>query len=94
LLFLILTRSYIYPELEFLILRLIQIDIDINSKFIFNKLKKYLIMEYVNLNDGNKIPLVGLGTYKSTKEEGIAPVKAALNQGYSLLDTASVYGNE
>jgi diketogulonate reductase-like aldo/keto reductase len=51
-------------------------------------------MEYVNLNDGNKIPLVGFGTYKCTEEEGIASVKAALNQGYSLLDTASVYGNE
>jgi diketogulonate reductase-like aldo/keto reductase len=51
-------------------------------------------MEYVNLNEGNKIPLVGFGTYKCTEEEGIASVKAALNQGYSLLDTASVYGNE
>jgi diketogulonate reductase-like aldo/keto reductase len=51
-------------------------------------------MEKILLNDGNEIPLVGFGTYKSTEQEGIDSVKSALSQGYSLLDTATIYGNE
>ncbi|XP_069619213.1 estradiol 17 beta-dehydrogenase 5-like [Ranitomeya imitator] len=49
------------------------------------------------LNDGHKIPVVGLGTYapqefpKSMAEEA---VKVALDVGYHHIDSALIYGNE
>ncbi|KAM9312697.1 aldo-keto reductase family 1 member C15-like [Gastrophryne carolinensis] len=49
------------------------------------------------LNDGNKIPVIGLGTYapkefpKSMAEEA---VKVALEAGYRHIDSAFIYGNE
>ncbi|MBZ9729407.1 aldo/keto reductase [Salegentibacter sp. JZCK2] len=51
-------------------------------------------MKKLSLNDGNKIPVVGLGTYKATNREGIESVTAAISNGYSLIDTAAIYGNE
>ncbi|MDR2221491.1 MAG: aldo/keto reductase [Flavobacteriaceae bacterium] len=51
-------------------------------------------MNRLKLNDGRLIPSVGFGTYKATKEEGIAAVKNALQKGYRLLDTAAIYKNE
>ncbi|CAH8283913.1 diketogulonate reductase-like aldo/keto reductase [Mariniflexile fucanivorans] len=51
-------------------------------------------MKKLILNDGQKIPIVGFGTYKSTEQEGIESVKSAIAQGYSLIDTAAAYGNE
>lgn len=51
-------------------------------------------MKQILLNDGNKIPLVGFGTYKCTEQEGIDSVSTALSKGYRLLDTAAIYGNE
>lgn len=47
------------------------------------------------LNDGNKIPAVGLGTWRATSEDNIADVVAsALKNGYRHIDTAAIYGNE
>ncbi|MGO5158958.1 MULTISPECIES: aldo/keto reductase [unclassified Bilifractor] len=47
------------------------------------------------LNDGNSIPLLGLGVYKTTDEKDMhTAVDAAYRCGYRLFDTASVYGNE
>lgn len=51
-------------------------------------------MKEIVLNDGNKIPIIGLGTYKSMKEEGIQSIKDALEKGYRLIDTAAIYNNE
>lgn len=51
-------------------------------------------MKTITLNDGNIIPQLGFGTYKSTAQEGIAAVKTAIQKGYRLIDTAAVYGNE
>jgi len=51
-------------------------------------------MKELILNDGNKIPIVGFGTYKSTNQEGIESVISAISNGYSLIDTAAIYGNE
>ncbi|MFV0564629.1 MAG: aldo/keto reductase [Flavobacteriaceae bacterium] len=51
-------------------------------------------MEEIVLNDGNKIPIIGFGTYKSTKENGIQTIKNALSKGYRLFDTAAKYDNE
>lgn len=51
--------------------------------------------EYYQLNDGNKIPAIGLGTYKVTDaDEARASVKTALQNGYRHIDTASRYKNE
>ena len=50
---------------------------------------------YMVLNDGHKIPVVGLGTWKS--EPGEATYKAVLdsiNAGYRHIDTARAYDNE
>lgn len=51
-------------------------------------------MQELTLNDGNKIPQVGFGTYKSTEKEGIQSIKHAIANGYRLFDTAAIYGNE
>ena len=50
---------------------------------------------YMKMNDGYKIPVVGLGTWKS--EPGEATYKAVLdsiNAGYRHIDTARAYDNE
>lgn len=51
-------------------------------------------MKEIILNDGNKIPIVGFGTYKAAEQEGIKSVKIALQNGYRLIDTAAKYNNE
>lgn len=51
-------------------------------------------MKDLILNDGNTIPIVGFGTYKATEQEGVDSVKHALLNGYRLIDTAAIYGNE
>jgi len=51
-------------------------------------------MKELILNDGHKIPIVGFGTYKAAEQEGIDSVNFALSNGYRLIDTASIYGNE
>ena len=50
---------------------------------------------YMTMNDGNRIPVVGLGTWKS--EPGEATYRAVLdsiNAGYRHIDTARAYDNE
>lgn len=51
-------------------------------------------MEYIELNDGQRLPMLGLGTYKATAGEGLNSVAAALHSGYRLIDTAAKYENE
>ncbi len=51
-------------------------------------------MEYLKLRNGVKIPIVGLGTWKSTSEDAFNAVKWALEAGYRHIDTAMIYGNE
>jgi len=51
-------------------------------------------MNYYKLNNGNKIPSIGFGTYQAKEEEGIAAIKKALETGYRLIDTATKYENE
>ncbi|CAJ0604034.1 unnamed protein product [Cylicocyclus nassatus] len=48
-----------------------------------------------NLNDGNRIPMIGLGTARNVNQESIdISVKVALEAGYRLFDTAEQYANE
>lgn len=51
-------------------------------------------MEYVTLNTGNKMPLVGLGTWNLRGEECVQVVSKAIQLGYRLIDTAQMYENE
>lgn len=48
----------------------------------------------VTLNDGNRIPILGLGTYSLHGETCKNSVTAALESGVRLIDTAYMYGNE
>ncbi len=48
----------------------------------------------VTLNSGYEMPILGLGTYSLTGETCKASVKAALDCGVRLIDTAHMYGNE
>lgn len=51
-------------------------------------------MEYVQLNNGLKMPILGYGVYQVTKEECERCVLDALKTGYRLIDTAQSYFNE
>lgn len=47
------------------------------------------------LNDGVKMPWLGLGVWKTKEgEEVIQSVKSAIAAGYRSIDTAAIYGNE
>ena len=47
------------------------------------------------LNDGNKIPVIGLGTWSADKADVGKAIKYAVTKaGYSHIDCASIYGNE
>lgn len=48
----------------------------------------------VLLNSGYEMPINGIGTYSLSGDECFNSVKAALQSGVRLIDTASVYGNE
>src|SRR5207244_6428041 len=49
----------------------------------------------ITLNDGAKIPVLGLGVWQAgAGKETRKAVSAALESGYRLIDTAKLYGNE
>lgn len=56
--------------------------------------KELEIMEFKKLNNGVKIPSLGLGTYKISDDRVEKIVLEALKIGYRHIDTATVYGNE
>lgn len=51
-------------------------------------------MDYITLNNGVKMPMLGYGVYQTPPEETEACVAQALEAGYRLIDTAQAYGNE
>ena len=50
-------------------------------------------MQHVTLQSGQKMPMLGLGTFELRGAAGAASVKAALDHGYRHLDTALSYDN-
>ena len=51
-------------------------------------------MEYVNLNNGVKMPILGYGVYQTPPEQTEECVLDAIRIGYRSIDTAQAYGNE
>ena len=51
-------------------------------------------MEYLTLNNGVPMPLVGFGTFMLGGETCTEAVTAAIESGYRMIDTAEAYGNE
>jgi alcohol dehydrogenase (NADP+) len=51
-------------------------------------------MKTFTLNDGNTIPALGLGTWKSQEDSAYQAVKEALRVGYRHIDGAWIYENE
>src|SRR5215212_5281199 len=50
-------------------------------------------MEYLTIK-GEKVPSLGLGTYRLSGEACVRAVGRALSMGYRHVDTAQMYGNE
>jgi diketogulonate reductase-like aldo/keto reductase len=48
----------------------------------------------LELNNGVRMPALGLGVFQSPPDETTAAVATALRDGYRLIDTAAAYGNE
>jgi 2,5-diketo-D-gluconate reductase A len=48
----------------------------------------------VTLNNGVEMPQLGFGVFLVPAEEVVEPTRAALDAGYRLIDTATLYGNE
>lgn len=51
-------------------------------------------MEYVTLNNGKKMPLLGYGVFQVSPDECESCVFDAIKVGYRLIDTAQAYFNE
>ena len=51
-------------------------------------------MEYVKLNNGVKMPVLGYGVYQTPAEQTEECVLDAIRIGYRSIDTAQAYGNE
>ena len=51
-------------------------------------------MEYVKLNNGIEMPMVGFGVFEIPAEQTAQCVFDAIECGYRLIDTAQAYYNE
>jgi len=51
-------------------------------------------MKYVELDSGNKMPMVGFGTFTLTGDVCRESVEKAIELGYTHIDTAEIYENE
>ncbi|XP_060648700.1 aldo-keto reductase family 1 member A1-like [Drosophila nasuta] len=50
--------------------------------------------QLLTLNNGHKMPMIGIGTWQASDAEIEVAIEAALEAGYRHIDTASRYGNE
>lgn len=53
-----------------------------------------MLKETFTLNNGVKIPKLGLGTWFIEGDKAADAVREAVKSGYRLIDTAQAYGNE
>lgn len=53
-----------------------------------------IFSQTATLNTGDKIPILGIGTWQAPVGEVAVAVQAALEAGYRHVDAAAVYGNE
>jgi 2,5-diketo-D-gluconate reductase A len=51
-------------------------------------------MTVLKLNDGNRIPALGLGIWQVPADQTADVVSTAIGLGYGLIDGAAIYGNE
>ena len=51
-------------------------------------------MKFIELNDGNKMPILGYGVYQIPPEQTQKCVEDAISVGYRSIDTAQAYFNE
>lgn len=51
-------------------------------------------MDFITLNNGVRMPALGLGVFQSSADETAAAVESALRTGYRHIDTAAAYLNE
>lgn len=51
-------------------------------------------MDYLTLNNGVQLPMIGFGTWDVRGEAGKKAILTALELGYRLIDTAQMYDNE
>ncbi|KAI8069190.1 xylose reductase [Gongronella butleri] len=53
-----------------------------------------MTVEYITLNSGNKMPLIGFGCWKVDPKDAPETIYNAIKIGYRLIDSASNYKNE
>lgn len=51
-------------------------------------------MKSIQLNNGTRVPVVGVGTFLMEPDNAEKAVTTALRSGYTLVDTANAYMNE
>ena len=51
-------------------------------------------MDFISLNNGVKMPVLGYGVFQVPPQEAERCVADALSVGYRLIDTAQAYANE
>ena len=59
-----------------------------------SKTKKDMTMDYVTLNNGVHMPILGYGTLRLPTDTGVQCVAEAIQKGWRLIDTAKNYANE
>lgn len=52
------------------------------------------INKMIELNDGNRIPQLGLGVWQLNDQDTYTSCRTAITAGYRHIDTAMIYGNE
>ena len=75
-----------------LVSSLISSRTDVNSdSFSGESLTNKIKMQYLEFANGDKIPMIGLGTWRAPDEEVEAAINLALEIGYRHFDCAPVY---